>query len=105
MFAAIVAVIAAALRPPTGMVGYLRWGIVMLLMLLHVVMNNPVWHLLTRIDLVGGSTGWYRYKLIDDFIKNFGQWWMLGTISTFGWREWAATTSPTSMSWKGRPAD
>jgi hypothetical protein len=42
-------------------------GSVLLLTGLHLVMNKPVWHLFARMDLVGGSTGYHRYKLIDAF--------------------------------------
>jgi hypothetical protein len=48
-------------------------------------MKAPVWHLIARIDLVGGSTGWHRYQLIDRSIKRFGEWWLLGTDSTAHW--------------------
>ena len=51
-------------------------------------MSRPVWHLLTYIDLAGGSTGWYRYKLIDDFVRNFGDWCLFGTKSVAAWRQW-----------------
>ena len=69
---------------------YLRWGVVAGILVLHLVMNNPVWHLLARIDLAGGSTGWYRYKLIDDFFTHFSEWWMLGTKSTAHWWDWGS---------------
>ena len=49
------------------------------LVALQIVMTNPIWHLFVRIQLVHGSTGWYRFKMIDGFIRNFSKWWMLGT--------------------------
>jgi len=52
---------------------------------LHMVMKAPVWHLLARIDLVGGSTGWHRFNLIDQAIRHFGEWALLGTRSTAHW--------------------
>jgi hypothetical protein len=58
------------------------------LFLLHIAMTMPVWHLLTRIDLTRGSNGWYRYKLIDDFITHFNEWWLVGTKSTSHWWQW-----------------
>jgi hypothetical protein len=70
--------------------GTLRILVVIGLLMLQLVMNHPIWHLLTRIDLTGGSTGWYRYKLIDDFMRHIGDWWLLGTKSAASWREWGA---------------
>ena len=42
-----------------------RWGIVSILLGLHLVMKGPVWALIARVDLVGGSTGWHRFKIVD----------------------------------------
>ncbi len=66
---------------------YLRWGLVVMLCLLHMVMKHPVWFLFSKVDLVGGSTGWHRYWIIDTFIKNFDDWWLMGTVNPFKWVE------------------
>jgi hypothetical protein len=63
----------------------LRWGVFGTLVALHLVMKGPVWHLISRIDLVGGSTGYHRYNLIDQTIHRFGEWWLFGTYSTAHW--------------------
>lgn len=60
-------------------------GLALSLVGLHFVMNAPVWHLISRIDLVGGSTGWHRYYLIDQALRHFDEWWLLGTTSTAHW--------------------
>lgn len=52
---------------------------------LNFLMSHGVWHLIARIDLVGGSTGYHRYKLIDGAISHFGEWWIAGTASTVHW--------------------
>ena len=52
---------------------------------LHIVMNAPVWNLLARINVIGGSTGWHRYNLIDKAIKNFDEWMVIGCRSTDHW--------------------
>ena len=47
---------------------------------------RPIWHLISRIDLVGGSTGEHRYRLIDAFLVRFPQEWILiGVKSTAHW--------------------
>lgn len=58
---------------------------ILLLCFLHMVMKKPVWHLVARIDLVGGSTGYHRFHLIDRCIANFSEWWLVGAKSTGHW--------------------
>lgn len=55
------------------------------LVLLHLVMEKPVWHLIARIDAAGGSTGYHRYRLIDAAVSNFNEWWFLGLVTTEHW--------------------
>ncbi|TVQ58840.1 MAG: hypothetical protein EA379_12460 [Phycisphaerales bacterium] len=67
---------------------WLRWillGFACLLVFLHLSMQAPVWHLISRIDIVGGSTGWHRYNLFDQWIRNFDNWALMGTSSTHTW--------------------
>ena len=51
----------------------------------HFLMERGIWHLIGRIDLVGGSTGVHRARLIEAAIRQFGEWWMFGTASTAHW--------------------
>jgi hypothetical protein len=83
-----VAVLGAALYPLRRYVAWMRWSAVLGLVGLHLVMINPVWHLLARIKLVGG-TGWYRYKLFDEFVNRFGEWWLVGTNSYEQWWQYS----------------
>ena len=55
------------------------------LTVLHVVMQAPVWHLLARINVVGASTGWHRYNLIDKAVEYFGEWGFIGCRTTEHW--------------------
>jgi hypothetical protein len=48
-------------------------------------MKAPVWFLIARIDLAGGSSGYHRAMLIDTFLRHFGDWWLLGTKDAFSW--------------------
>lgn len=61
------------------------WGLFASLVALHIVMQAPVWHLISRIGVIGGSTGWHRYFLIDRAISHFGEWLFLGCRSTAHW--------------------
>jgi hypothetical protein len=61
------------------------WGVVALLIALHIVMKAPVWHLLSRVSLVPGSTGWHRYFLVNQAIQYFSEWALLGARDTAHW--------------------
>jgi hypothetical protein len=63
----------------------LRWSVVVILVGLQIVMKAPVWALLARIDLTGASTGYQRYLLVDQFLRRFGEWWLLGTRTVDDW--------------------
>jgi hypothetical protein len=67
-----------------------RWGLVTMLVGLHMVMKAPVWALIARIDLTGSSSSWQRYMLVDMTIRNFKDWWLLGTPNyvNWGWDSW-----------------
>lgn len=52
---------------------------------LHLVMKAPVWHLIMRVAIISGSTGYHRYKLIDKAIEHFQEWAFLGARSTAHW--------------------
>ena len=62
-----------------------RWGIVAMLVGLHLVMHGPVWSLLEHIDLTGSSSSYHRYMLIDTFIRHFSDWWLIGTRDNGSW--------------------
>ncbi len=62
-----------------------RWSVLLTLIALHLVMNAPVWHLISRVSAVGGSTSYFRYMLIDSAIKRFPEWALMGTSSTAHW--------------------
>jgi hypothetical protein len=55
-----------------------RWGLVLTLLALHLVMKAPVWALISRVDLTGSSSGYHRFWLVDNCIRNFWDWWLIG---------------------------
>ncbi|MGB7498225.1 MAG: hypothetical protein WBR26_00200 [Candidatus Acidiferrum sp.] len=68
----------------------IRWGLVCVLVALHLVMKAPVWALIQRIDLTGSSSGSQRYLLVDMTIRHFSDWWLFGTKAymAWGWSSW-----------------
>ncbi len=62
-----------------------RWGLLLGVIGLHLVMKAPVWALIGRVNIFSGSTGFHRAYLIDRAIANFGDWWLIGTKDTAAW--------------------
>lgn len=83
-------IFAVCLWPLREHMRLLRWGVIILLLGLQLVMKAPVWFLIGRIDLSGGSTGYHRAMLIDNFVRHFGDWWLIGTHDNvnWGWDMW-----------------
>lgn len=51
----------------------------------HIIMEAPLWHLISRVSIIAGSTGWHRYNLIRQAINHFGEWALIGCRSTRHW--------------------
>jgi hypothetical protein len=85
VMAVLFGLIAALLFPLRRRMRALRWGVVITLIALHLVMKQPVWHLIARVDVVGGSTGWHRFYLLDQAINRFSEWCFVGVRSTAHW--------------------
>lgn len=62
----------------------IRWGILIVIVSLALVMKAPVWYLMARIDIAGGH-GWDRAALIDAAYRHFSSWWLLGTQANASW--------------------
>ena len=59
-----------------GIVGYI---------VLDLYMKDPAYFIIARIDLAGGSTSWYRARLIQSAIEHLPEWWLVGTDYTRHW--------------------
>lgn len=55
--------------------------------LLALVMSSPPYYLISRVAVVGGSTGWHRYNLLYQALNHVSDWiWFgLGESSTESW--------------------
>lgn len=78
-------IIAVCFWPMRKSMRLFRWGIVLVLVGLHLVMKAPVWFLIARIDLTGSSSGYHRAMLVDTFIRHFNEWWFVGTNDNANW--------------------
>ncbi len=80
-------ILALCLWPLRGYMRAFRWGLVITLVSLHLAMKAPVWALIARVDFTGSSSGYFRYVLVDNCIRYFSSWWLIGTkdFATWGW--------------------
>jgi len=78
-----------------------RWGIVATLIVLQLVMKSPVWHIITHFDVSGSS--YHRYELIDQCIRHFWDWWLIGTNvnASWGWDMWDTANQYVSNAYHG----
>ena len=65
-----------------------RWLALVAVIILDMIMKAPVYFLMARIDISGGSSGYYRAQLIRSAIEHLHEWWTVGTDYT---RHWMAT--------------
>lgn len=85
-----------------GIIGLMMWyfrrymrsillTILCALIVLHLVMNAPVWFIIARMgDLIGGG-GYHRSAIIDAAIRRFNEWWLIGTKYTADWLPYHTT--------------
>ena len=90
LFGFVGGLIGLALWPLRRRMRIIRWGIVVVLVSLHLAMKAPVWHLISRVDLSGGSSSYHRYELVNNCILHFRDWWLVGTkdYASWGWDMW-----------------
>lgn len=68
----------------------IRWAVVLALIALELVMKSPVWFLIARLGRMLGGSGYHRAMLIDNFVRHFSDWWLIGTRNNayWGWDMW-----------------
>lgn len=93
MLMAIIGLACMMVWPLRGQVRIIQWAGILLVFLLNLVMNDPVYFLLAKIDVAGGSMGWHRAQLIQSTLAAISEWWLYGTDYT---RHWMPTGIPAS---------
>lgn len=63
----------------------IRWGIVLALVALALVMKAPVWYVIAHIDFTGSSSSYHRAFLIDQCVRHFQEWWLVGANNNQNW--------------------
>jgi hypothetical protein len=85
LLAYVAGIIAVCFWPMRKHMRAFRWGLVLTLVAVHLAMKAPVWFLIARVDLTGASSGYHRAELVDQFIRHFSQWWLVGTTANADW--------------------
>lgn len=78
-------IVALCFWPLRHKMRFVRWGVIFAIIGLHLVMNGPVWSLIEKVDLTGSSSSYHRYMLVDNSIRHFGEWWLLGVKDYDKW--------------------
>jgi len=99
MLAYAAGLLALCMWPLRNFMRPIRWGIVVTLVSLHMVMKAPVWQLIARVDLIGGSSSDHRYQLVNQCILHFKDWWLFGVKDTgaWGWGMWDTANQYVSV--------
>ena len=62
-----------------------RWTALGVLIAFQLSMSAPIWYLMNRVSGIVGGTGWHRADLIDQFVRRFFEWWLIGTRDNANW--------------------
>jgi hypothetical protein len=62
-----------------------RYIVLGILAAIQLTMHAPIWYLMNRVSGVVGGTGWHRADLIDQFVRRFFEWWLIGTRDNANW--------------------
>jgi hypothetical protein len=82
---------ALALWGARGQMRAIRWIAAMGVVALDLLMKDPVYYLMARIDITGGSAGWHRARLIQSASEHLKEWWLVGTDYTRHWMDTGLT--------------
>jgi hypothetical protein len=84
------AVLGLAMWPLRNRMRSVRWGVAIFLVVLQFWMRSPIWFLMDRTSGLMGGSGWHRAMLVDNFVRHFPDWWLVGTRNNpdWGWSMW-----------------
>lgn len=90
LFALLGAIGALCLWPIRKRLRLVRWAIVGVLVTGQLYMTAPVWHIISDVSLSADSSSYHRYMLVDQCIRHFWTWAMVGTTTyaSWGWDMW-----------------
>lgn len=63
-------------------------------LILEILMSDPAYFLIARLNITGSSTGWHRVELIRSSLAHLDEWWLAGTNYTRHWMATGVSWSP-----------
>jgi len=94
VLSALFSIAALCLWPYRRRMRLFKWSALAAYIALAVAMKAPVYYLIARIDIAGGSTGYYRARLLESSFEHISEWWLAGTDFTRHWMPSGVTWSP-----------
>lgn len=90
LFGLLAGIGALCLWPMRRRLSPLRWSAVAFLVAGQLYSNSGVWHLIDDVSLTDGSSSYHRYELVNQCIRHFFDWALVGTQSyaSWGWDMW-----------------
>jgi hypothetical protein len=85
MLTCITAAIGLAFWPIRARMQLVRRLMILAIIGLTLIMRSPPWYLIAKASDVFGGTGWHRAFLIDQAVRYFGEWCLIGTSVTAHW--------------------
>lgn len=81
-------VVACSMWPLRNHLRLIRWTLSGGIICLAVIMKDPVWYIFARVNIFSASTGWHRSNLIDQAIRHFFDWCLVGVKDVEAWGVW-----------------
>jgi len=85
LLAYVAGLFAVCLWPLRKEMRFLRWGIVLGIVCLQLVMKVPFWWAIQHVHVMDASSSWHRAQLVDEFIRHFFNWCLIGTKDNASW--------------------
>ena len=87
-------VFAMLMRRKRHFIKLMLWSMPFLYVFFDLIMTrNPI-YLISYIDFTGGSTSWFRARLIECSFEHLKEWWLFGTNYTRHWMPSGVSFSP-----------
>jgi hypothetical protein len=69
-----------------------RWliGVLAIIQVWLAMRGRFIWHVIVDVDFTGSSSSWHRFMLVDECVRHFLNWALVGTQSygSWGWEMW-----------------
>jgi hypothetical protein len=85
LIGAILGLIALLCWPFRSNMRIVSYSILFFAVFIQIIIASPIWALIIKMDLIQGASALHRYKLVDNLIKHFNEWFLVGFSSPWKW--------------------